>query len=234
MEIAYWAERWKDGRIGFHEGRANALLERFHTTLHARPSDHASADSASVRTRVLVPLCGKTEDMAFLVAHGFDVVGVEAVESAAIDFFREHELTPSIEDHSATSGGFGGKIFRAPSIAIVVGDFFAVTPALVGEGGAVTAFYDRAAMVALPPDVRPRYAKHLRSLVAPDAKGLVITFDLDKPKTEGPPFSIDGDELRATYGEDKVEELGQDPPAGPSVKADGTTELDRCFAVRLA
>src|SRR5437660_6997543 len=62
-----WIARWHDGRIGFHEGRPNAFLERH------------IAELAACR-RVFVPLCGRAEDVAFLAAHGHEVVGVELAE----------------------------------------------------------------------------------------------------------------------------------------------------------
>ena len=47
MDIDFWARRWKEGRIGFHEGRTNTFLARHVDLLGAAPR------------RVLVPLCGK-------------------------------------------------------------------------------------------------------------------------------------------------------------------------------
>ncbi|HVH46372.1 MAG TPA: hypothetical protein VM925_28720, partial [Labilithrix sp.] len=84
MEIADWAARWRDGRIGFHEGRANTFLERHVDRLGPAPK------------HVLVPLCGKAEDMAFLASRGHTVTGIEVVEDAVQAFFREHDLTPEI------------------------------------------------------------------------------------------------------------------------------------------
>ena len=77
-----WLKRWREGRTGFHEGRPNDLLV------------HHAARLAGCR-RVLVPLCGKSEDLAFLAARGHDVVGVELAEQAVQAFFAEHDLAPS-------------------------------------------------------------------------------------------------------------------------------------------
>ena len=64
---ADWIGRWRDGRIAFHEGHVNTLLEH-----------HIARFAGS--HRVFVPLCGRTEDLAFLAAHGHEVIGVELAE----------------------------------------------------------------------------------------------------------------------------------------------------------
>ena len=78
-----WLARWRDGRIAFHEGHPNVLLE------------HHIARLAGCR-RVLVPLCGKAEDLAYLAAQGHAVLGVELAEQAIREFFEAHGLAPSI------------------------------------------------------------------------------------------------------------------------------------------
>ena len=78
-----WIARWSDGRIGFHEGHTNTLLDR-HIVRFAG------------RRRVLVPLCGRAEDLAFLAARGHMVVGIELAEQAVREFFASHALVPSI------------------------------------------------------------------------------------------------------------------------------------------
>jgi thiopurine S-methyltransferase len=80
MDAAFWQARWDTGQIGFHEGRPNRYLTEF-------------VDTLGEGRRVLVPLCGKTVDLAYLAERGHQVVGVELVEAAVIGFFAERELT---------------------------------------------------------------------------------------------------------------------------------------------
>lgn len=47
-----------------------------------RPADHF--------TRVYVPLCGKTEDMAWLYNKGLYVVGSDIAEEAGYEFAAQH------------------------------------------------------------------------------------------------------------------------------------------------
>jgi thiopurine S-methyltransferase len=184
MDNADWFERWREGRIGFHEGAPNRWLVRHGGVLGP------AVDGRGARQRVLVPLCGKTEDLAHLAGLGFDVVGVELVEAAVRAFFSEHGLTPLIEEHGSL------RSFHAEHITLWAGDFFACTSALLGP---ISAFYDRAALVALPLDLRGRYVKHLLSLVGERAKGLVITFEYDQNVMAGPPFSVCEAELRQLF-----------------------------------
>lgn len=175
-ENDYWLARWREGRIGFHEGAPNSLLER-----HIARLGHAH--------RVLVPLCGKTEDLAFLASRGFDVVGVELSEEAVLAFIEEHQLSAA----RTTRGPFTAYV--AGRLTLLVGDFFATTPELTDH---CDAYYDRAALIALPPELRARYVPHVRTLVAPGSPGLVIAFE--HGDASGPPYSVAESEVRALYG----------------------------------
>jgi thiopurine S-methyltransferase len=209
MDKTFWNDRWAQSQIGFHEGRPNRYLERY-------------VDQLRGRRRVLVPLCGKSEDLAYLAGHGHEVVGVELVADAARAFFAEHAATPTVTDHGALTA------YAAEGITILVGDVFATSRAVVG---AIDAFYDRAALVALPPTMRAAYVAHLRALVAPAALGLVITFEYAQERMDGPPFAVLEPELRALYAGAHVDLLDQGPATGGRSAEIGA--LERCFLVAL-
>jgi thiopurine S-methyltransferase len=211
MDPAFWKSRWQEGRIAFHEGRPNHFLER-HV---ARLGDDS---------RVLVPLCGKAEDMAWLAARGHEVVGVEVVEPAVRAFFSEHQLTAEEAEHGAFTS------LSAGPITLLAGDFFATSTELLG---AVGAFYDRAAVVALPTPMRRRYVEHLRSLLAPGTPGIVITFEYPQDQMQGPPFSVPEPELRELYTGAHVELLDEGPAGLPRFKDTGTAAYERAFLVTL-
>ena len=46
----------------------------------------------------LLPLCGKTRDLKFLYDLGHSVIGIEAMEKAAQEFFDEHKLEAKKRD----------------------------------------------------------------------------------------------------------------------------------------
>ena len=211
IDIGFWAERWKEGRIGFHEGRANTFLERHVDRLGTKP-----------RGRVLVPLCGKAEDLAFLASRGHDVVGIEVIEDAVKAFFREHDLTPSVTELGPM------RSYTAGSVTILAGDVFAATREHVGT---LTALYDRAALVALDPEVRKRYVAHLRTLLGAGASGLIVTFDYDQTKLAPPPFAVGELEVRELYAGLAVELIDGGPASGGRFQELGIPALERCFTV---
>jgi thiopurine S-methyltransferase len=205
MDAVFWRERWREGRTAFNEGAPNAFLSRHVARLVGR--------------RVLVPLCGKAEDLAFLAFHGHDVVGVELVEQAVREFFAEHGLVADMSPQGAATA------YSAASIRLLAGDMFAITRE---DTGAIDAIYDRAALVALPPDMRQRYVAHLRSIVAPGTHMLIVTIDYPQSRMDGPPFAVSDNELRGHYRE--VELLDERPAKGGRLEEMGVVAVERCYA----
>ena len=79
---------------------------------------------------------------------------------------------------------------------IFVGDIFLLTAVELGK---VDAVYDRAALVALPADMRKEYTTHIRDLTE-DVPQLLITFEYDQSVIPGPPFSVPAAEVKTHYG----------------------------------
>lgn len=194
MEHNFWHERWESGRIGFHEGRPNALLVA-----------HFSALAVPEGGRVFVPLCGKTLDIDWLLNGGYRVVGAELSELAIREVFERLGVAPVIADLGAL------KRFSAPDIDIFVGDVFALTPERLGP---VDAVFDRAAFVALPESMRAAYAAHITNLTG-NAPQLLISFEYDQSLFDGPPFSIDSEEVKRRYGESyQISSLAREDVSG--------------------
>lgn len=214
MEPSYWRERWRDGRIGFHEGRPNALLVR-----HGREVLGGAA-------RVLAPLCGKAADLAWLgkpapEGLGARVVGIELVQEAARAFFDEQ----GIPARSWRDGGF--MRWAGGAIEIVVGDFFEVTPVQVGT---FEAAWDRAALVALPPPMRQAYVAHQRALLEPGARVLLVSVEHDLG--EGPPFDVREDEVRRLWHGCRVDVLA-DPPESCMPAREARPYRERAYRIEL-
>jgi thiopurine S-methyltransferase len=164
-----WHERWRVGRTGWHEESGNRNLKK-----HWRASGR----------RVLVPLCGKTPDLLWLEAQGNAVVGVELSEIAVLGFFEDNQLEYQKEAGALTE-------YRALTrrITLFCGDFFEFC------SEPFDAHYDRGALVALTPELRARYAKHMSTLLTDDAEQLVVTVDYDQSVCDGPPFSLSEQEI---------------------------------------
>ncbi|MFC0268232.1 thiopurine S-methyltransferase [Kushneria aurantia] len=173
MSVTDWLTRWQQGRIGFHRSAVHeALPEHWHEL------------ALSAGDRVLVPLCGKSLDMRWLAAHGHPVLGVE-LSPLALEQFVAAGSEPVDHDRR---GGFARS--RQGMIELLQGDFFYLEADLCAD---IAAFYDRAALIALPPATRQRYAHHLAQLMLPASRGLLITLTHDGEG--GPPFSVDHDEV---------------------------------------
>lgn len=168
-----WIERWEKNQIGWHEAEGNRHLKS-HWTLSGR--------------RVLVPLCGKSVDMLWLADRGNEVVGVELSPIAAEAFFVEQSIAyQKSDDEGLNFMSADGRI------RIVTGDFFDFS-----ETG-FDAVYDRAALIALPPELRPRYAKHLAGRLVESAAHLLVSLEYDAPEAKGPPFSVMGREVSELF-----------------------------------
>lgn len=180
MEHSFWHDRWESGRIGFHQEEPNKLLVT-----------HFHALGLADRSRVFLPLCGKTRDIAWLLSQGYRVAGAELSEMAIRQLFEELEVEPAISD----LGNF--RRYSAPDIDIFVGDVFALTKVMLGP---VDGVFDRAAFVALPEHMRAEYAPHIAH-ISGKAPQLLITFEYDTSVLDGPPFSIDSGEIEQRYGD---------------------------------
>lgn len=181
MEPDFWHQKWGSNVIGFHKHEANPLLV-----------SHIESLVLTDGSRVFVPLCGKTLDISWLISQGHRVVGVELSEIAVNQLFDELNLTPII----TTKGPL--TLYSADNIDIYVGNVFDLTKELIGT---VDAIYDRAALVALPLDMRTRYSKHLIEITK-SASQLLITFEYDQSIINGPPFSISNLEINQHYQDD--------------------------------
>ena len=175
---AFWHAKWQRNETGFHEPQPNAYLLRHF------PQMHLPADAC-----VFVPLCGKSLDIHWLLSRGYQVIGSELSPVAVAQLFAELNLSPRI-----TPAGTLQR-FEAGNLCIFVGDFFDLTQDDLGH---VDGVYDRAALIALPAPVRPRYARHLVSITnaAPE---LLICLDYQQSCRAGPPFSVDEAEVRRHY-----------------------------------
>lgn len=180
MDSNFWLQKWQDNNIGFHKSEANPALVK-----------HFGELSLPNSSRVFVPLCGKTLDIAWLLSKGDRVAGAELVELAIEQLFEELKVSPKISRVGEVS------LYSAKDIDIFVGDIFDVSGKTLGP---VDAIYDRAALIALPEEVRKRYTAHLME-ITDKAPQLLVTCEYDQSLMEGPPFSISQEEVNKHYSE---------------------------------
>lgn len=178
MDAEFWLKRWEANDTAFHQSQVNPLLVA-----------HFDALGLAGGARLFVPLCGRTHDIGWLLAKGLRVAGAELSELAIGQLFDDLGVTPQVADVGAL------KRYSASGIDIFVGDVFDLDRALLGP---VDAVFDRAALVALPEEMRARYARHLVDITA-GAPQLLISYEYDQALTHGPPFSIAPAEIARHY-----------------------------------
>lgn len=185
-DCEFWREKWAEHRIGFHIDRVHPDLLRY---------EEQFLDGAE---RVLVPLCGKTIDLAHLQARGIEVVGVELIDLAVGEFHEEQGIEPAVTEE----GPF--RVYRSEGLTIYCGDIFDLGAEIAGHFDRI---WDRAALIALDRADRVAYSAHLRSLVRPEAKLLASLVEYDQTVMSGPPWSLVPEEVDEHYGDLEVTEL---------------------------
>ena len=180
MEPSFWIDRWNEGQIGFHMDRVNPALIR-----HWPALDHAG------KGPVLVPLCGKSQDLLYFKNLGHPVTGIELSPLAVEAFWNESGILAKLTQTETH------RHFEAEGIRIIEGDFFTTRPDQIEAPAWV---YDRAALIAMPPSLRDRYCQHLVFL-ARGASILLVTLDYDPTEKEGPPFPVTPQEIETRFAE---------------------------------
>ena len=182
MDQNYWIGRWQRGETTWHQEEVEPSLITYFSDLEP--------------TRVLVPFCGKSRDLSWLIAQRHEVIGVEVSELACQSYFQENGISyRQISQGSST-------LYQGGNVSILNADFLTIERSHVGEIGAV---YDRAALIALPSDMRMQYTQQMIRLVRSCAKSqgfkfLQIILERTPTDPQGPPFSVTQKELETLYG----------------------------------
>lgn len=179
MHMGFWKQRWENQQIGFHQDQVNPHL-----------AEYWSEIVGSEGQQVLVPLCGKSLDMIWLAAQGYQVMGVECSEQAVQQFIDEQQLTAT----SSRQDGF--TLYKAEDIELLQGDFFKLNKTLLQS---VSAVYDRASLVALPVEMRAQYVELLQRSLPQSVSILLVTVDYDQALMQGPPFAVSHNEVQRLY-----------------------------------
>jgi thiopurine S-methyltransferase len=179
MNKDFWLERWKKNEVGFHQQEINTHLQEFWGRLNL-PTGR----------RVFVPLCGKSRDMLWLRAQDYQLLGVEISPIAVHDFYTENQLIPRLSKLDPFER------WESDLLVILAGDFFDLTAKLL-KG--VSGVYDRASLVAFPPEMRVSYATHLKAILPARAEILLVTMEYSQNEMQGPPFAVSENEVIKLY-----------------------------------
>ncbi len=175
----FWLRNWQEGKIAFHRDTVSPHLVTYFETIKPQSGE-----------TIFVPLCGKSNDMLWLMKQGFHVVGVELSPLACDAFFKENALP------------FKRKIegefihYQGEHIDIFCGDFFNFTPSFE-----IKTIYDHAGLTALPSLLQLNYLKHLKRIISPQANVLLTVCEFNA-EMQGPPFHADMEQVSAEFGDD--------------------------------
>jgi len=191
MQANFWHDMWARGVVGFHQAEMNAFLTHHWQKLGFRGDE-----------TILVPLCGKSLDMLWLAKQGHTILGVELSQKALDEFLTENAITAAPITHAHYCG------YQLEQMRLLCGDFFHLSAEDCQD---VQGAFDRAALVALPPEMRIQYVAHLRKILPKGMSYLIITMQYDQSRVQGPPFSVPEAEVRQLFAGvesiEKVEEV---------------------------
>ena len=207
MDKQFWQNKWEIQDIAFNQQATNPYLIQFFSRLNL-----------SKGQTILVPLCGKSIDMLWLKAQGFEVIGCELSVLACEQFFKENNLSYQPEQ----KGEY--QYFKGEQITLIAGDFFALD---VNSFSQFDAIYDRAAIVALPEKMRELYADKIQQFSVKEM--LMVTASYNQAEMQGPPFSVDEIEIKKHFeGMYQIETLYHQkaPSLAPHLLAKGLTAAE--------
>lgn len=216
MQSDFWHRRWQKNEIGFHRPDTNPRLTRWWPTLETDAGDE-----------VFVPLCGKSLDMVWLHDQGHPVTGIELSKTALQSFAKEQNL--SLEWHQQAPF----EVACADGYQLYQGDFFALQAAHLKN---ISAIYDRAALIALPPEMRSDYVAHMRRIAPAESPLLLITLDYPQQEMNGPPFSVSHQEVETLFAGCDLEQLAEYPALedfDPLGQRGLTALTERVYRIRL-
>ncbi|KAG5362221.1 putative thiopurine S-methyltransferase [Yarrowia sp. C11] len=103
-----------------------------------------------------------------------------------------YEIEPKVSKNAS------GKltIYESGNTQVWCGDLFDLDAEDLKD---VTAIYDRASVIALPPDMREQFASHLGALIT-KPQGLLLSLEYDQSKVSGPPHSVPDAEVQKLFG----------------------------------
>ena len=130
------------------------------------------------------------------------MLGVELSQKALDEFLVENNLSAEDVQHDKYCG------YQLNDMRLFCGDFFHLS---TQDCEQVKAVYDRAALIALPPQMRQQYVAHIRALLPKGTKVLLVTMEYDQSIMNGPPFAVMQNEVEELYaGAAEIKFLGSE------------------------
>lgn len=200
-----WASYYEIKDTTWHNGRLNPYFEKYYQM-------HLKNDQKST---FLIPLCGKCVDMIWLAKLGNRVIGIEFVQQACVEFFKENNLQYKVDVEEI------GDVYRSQEtkldITIYNCNFYSITPEILGCK--CDRFWDCASIFAIPPKEHIQYIKQLTSLLTTEAQGLLfsVEYNIDERLKPESPFSVPESRIRECFSSFASVELLESASMPPSM-----------------
>ena len=161
------------------------LLDKFKEIEKEKPS-----------LNIFVPLCGKSPDMLWMAKRGHRIVGIEWVEQTVKAFFQESDLEYHVE--VTELGGSKIGVYKSSSLPVTIycGDFFAFKDNPLGEFDFI---WDNSSIGSFRHEKRSDYVSINSSILKPNGKILLGTFDYEHDEHSYIPFAATKSEVAKLY-----------------------------------
>ncbi len=136
--------------------------------------------------RVLVPLCGTSPSIRLFLKKKFEVTAVEYVPKAISTLIERDFSALKFRQSKLKSGIY----YKTQHLKIIQQDFFKFS-----TKNHFHFIYDRAALVAIKPNLRSRYAKILINSLKPGGILFVVTYTRVGGRVRGAPYQISRHQL---------------------------------------
>ena len=195
FSLEEWKGKWEEEKTDWQRKEVRDLVVKYYEQM----------TNKGELKRVLVPLCGKTQEMIFLYKQGHEVVGIEASYKACKEFFQDNNIKFS-EEVDQISGSECILTSEDKRITLYQGDFYKIT--LKEHIGTFGAVLDWNSLIAIEPSQRKTYIAATTRLLRSNGKVLLNTLEYPKEEHGGPPCAITVSDVEELYkGNVKVEFL---------------------------
>lgn len=192
-KLESWTDLWKNEKQAWHSDSVDEYLMKYLERCGWREEAYFN---------VLVPLCGKTVDIKWLLDRGCRVFGVEGVEQAVEALFHQHNLTYTIAPLQHNDS-----LYQCESLPLKVFkcNFFDFPKYNTEKFEMV---WDRGSFGSVQPCFRNKYVEVLKQAYASNFHHLISTLTYDQAEyTGGAPYSVDLQTTKQTFGDTISTEL---------------------------
>ncbi|CAK3743225.1 S-adenosyl-L-methionine-dependent methyltransferase [Lecanosticta acicola] len=184
----HWDALWKQKVTPWDRSGPSIALKDT-TTSHSDIFGSPLHSSGEKRKRAFVPGCGRGYDVLLLASLGYDTYGLDASENAIEAARKLQAESKDSETYAPQDSNVG-----AGKVKFMRNDFFNDDFLSDTDGGSFDLIFDYTFLCALPPELRPSWAKRMSELLSPNGHLVCLEWPLGKdPKAGGPPHGLSSD-----------------------------------------